>query len=45
VTERYLRGLEVIILADPTQYLWAHPRWGRDFAHELVGEKDAAAGL
>lgn len=30
VTDRYLRGLEQIILADPTQYLWAHPRWGRE---------------
>ena len=36
VTQRYLRGLEEIILADPSQYLWGHPRWGEDFARQLV---------
>ncbi len=28
ITERYIAALERLILADPTQYLWAHPRWG-----------------
>ena len=32
VTHRYLRGLERIILADPTQYHWAHTRWGAEAA-------------
>ena len=27
ITQRYLAGLERMILADPTQYLWAHARW------------------
>lgn len=27
VTLRYLRGLEALIRADPTQYLWAYERW------------------
>ncbi|MCL2329861.1 MAG: lysophospholipid acyltransferase family protein [Phycisphaerae bacterium] len=27
ITHRYLRGLETMILRDPTQYLWAQPRW------------------
>lgn len=41
ITNRYLRGLEGIILADPTQYLWAHPRWGREFARELLHDRPA----
>lgn len=41
VTDRYLRGLEAIILADPTQYLWAYPRWGQEFARELVDGENA----
>ncbi len=28
ITERYTRALEALILRDPTQYLWLHPRWG-----------------
>ncbi|UCD28967.1 MAG: lysophospholipid acyltransferase family protein [Planctomycetota bacterium] len=36
ITERYLRALEKIILDDPTQYLWGHPRWGEDFARRLI---------
>ena len=31
ITRRYLAGLERLILADPSQYLWAHPRWGEDY--------------
>ncbi|HRX86235.1 MAG TPA: lysophospholipid acyltransferase family protein [Phycisphaerae bacterium] len=27
VTQRYIAALERIVLADPAQYLWAHPRW------------------
>jgi len=36
ITERYLRGLEKIILGDPTQYLWGYARWGKDFARRLI---------
>lgn len=36
ITARYLRGLERIVLADPSQYLWAQSRWGDDFAREVV---------
>jgi len=36
VTDRYLRGLEAIILADPSQYLWIHARWGEDTARALA---------
>jgi len=36
ITEYYLRSLEGLILRDPTQYLWAHPRWGRAFARRIV---------
>ncbi|HOW72572.1 MAG TPA: lysophospholipid acyltransferase family protein [Phycisphaerae bacterium] len=32
ITNRYLRGLERIIVRDPTQYLWAHTRWGHEAA-------------
>lgn len=28
ITSRYLRGLERIILRDPSQYLWVRARWG-----------------
>lgn len=35
ITERYLRGLERLILADPAQYLWAQTRWGERFATQL----------
>ncbi len=37
VTRRYLRALERIILEDPTQYLWAAPRWGEALARKLAG--------
>jgi len=36
ILNRYLRGLERLILADPSQYLWAHPRWGTDFLQQLL---------
>jgi lauroyl/myristoyl acyltransferase len=36
VTHRYLRGLEALVLGDPSQYLWGYARWGRDVAQELV---------
>ena len=36
VTQRYLRGLEALVLGDPSQYLWGYARWGRDRALELV---------
>lgn len=41
VTQRYLRGLEALVLGDPSQYLWGYARWGRDVAQELM-EADAA---
>jgi lauroyl/myristoyl acyltransferase len=36
ITDRYLRGLERLILRDPTQYLWGYPRWGMQFTRELA---------
>ena len=39
ITHRYLRGLERLILADPTQYLWGYPRWGRAFSEELLEQE------
>jgi KDO2-lipid IV(A) lauroyltransferase len=35
ITHRYLRGLEKMILADPSQYLWGYPRWGKEVLREL----------
>ena len=35
ITSRYLRGIERMILADPTQYLWAYPRWGKELGERL----------
>ena len=29
ITQRYVRGLERIVLDDPSQYLWGYCRWGR----------------
>ncbi len=43
VTQRYLRGLEALVLGDPSQYLWGYPRWGRDVAQELMAA-DATTG-
>ncbi len=40
ITERYLRGLETIILEDPTQYLWAHARWGEEMLRTLVADDE-----
>lgn len=37
ITERYSAALERLILANPTQYLWAHTRWGTEFADRLTG--------
>ena len=39
ITGRYLRGLERLILADPSQYLWSYPRWGQDFLQNLLDKK------
>lgn len=36
ITNRYLRGLERLILRDPTQYLWGYARWGEKLAQQLV---------
>jgi len=41
VTERYLRGLERLILRDPTQYLWAYARWGEELASRLVAAAES----
>jgi len=38
ITARYLRGLEQLILGDPTQYLWVHARWGEDCIRRLIAE-------
>ena len=38
ITGRYLRGLEQLILRDPTQYLWGYARWGEQFAQQLTAE-------
>lgn len=43
ITDFYLRSLERLILSDPTQYLWAHPRWGREFAYRIAAEYDESA--
>jgi lauroyl/myristoyl acyltransferase len=42
ITQRYVRALENIVLHDPTQYLWAHARWGPDLARRLTGEVQPA---
>lgn len=38
ITTRYLRAIERLILEDPTQYLWAYPRWGKELAEKLETE-------
>jgi lauroyl/myristoyl acyltransferase len=38
ITGRFVSALERIVLADPTQYLWAHARWGADLARRMTGE-------
>lgn len=42
ITQRYVAALEQLILGDPTQYLWAHARWGAEVAGQ-VGARPAAA--
>jgi Kdo2-lipid IVA lauroyltransferase/acyltransferase len=32
ITKRYVAALEQLVLGDPTQYLWAHARWGTELA-------------
>ena len=39
VTHRYLRGLERIVLSDPTQYLWGYARWGEELADRAIREE------
>ncbi|HSW46077.1 MAG TPA: hypothetical protein VLM89_10955, partial [Phycisphaerae bacterium] len=41
ITHRYLRGLEAMVLADPSQYLWAYPRWGEDYLVQLLERSPA----
>ena len=38
ITHRYLRAIETMILRDPTQYLWAQARWGKELANRLQEE-------
>jgi len=46
ITQRYLRGLERLVLLDPTQYSWAHARWGEDLARQLAaGASQVSAEL
>lgn len=42
ITDRYLRALERVILAEPSQYLWGYARWGPEKTGELLagGEPD-----
>lgn len=41
ITQRYLRGLEKLVLRDPTQYLWGYARWGEELAERLAaGESE-----
>ncbi len=35
ITHWYLRGLEKMIVTDPSQYLWGYPRWGEKVLREL----------
>ena len=42
ITERYLRGLETIVLDDPTQYIWGYARWGESLARQLI-DRDRCA--
>lgn len=35
ITQRYTRGIEALVRADPTQYLWGYARWGEQVAQEL----------
>ena len=44
ITERYLRGLETLVLRDPSQYLWGYARWGEETAQRLTDEAATAAG-
>lgn len=38
ITNRYLQAIERMIVEDPTQYLWAYPRWGKELAEKLERE-------
>ncbi|MBI1825158.1 MAG: lysophospholipid acyltransferase family protein [Planctomycetes bacterium] len=42
ITHRYLRALEEIILKDPTQYLWAHARWGEEYSRRVTAPTESA---
>lgn len=42
VTRRYLRGLERLVLADPTQYSWGYARWGEELAARLAADEPPA---
>jgi Kdo2-lipid IVA lauroyltransferase/acyltransferase len=36
ITAYYLKALERIILADPSQYLWSYARWGDNAARRMI---------
>lgn len=38
ITQRYVAALERIVQMDPAQYLWAHARWGPEFAARVTDE-------
>jgi lauroyl/myristoyl acyltransferase len=44
ITGRYLRGLEALILGDPTQYMWGYARWGKEYAFRLMSDRLDAPG-
>ncbi len=45
ITGRYLAGLERLILADPTQYLWAYARWGEEVVRRLAAQAQPTDAL
>lgn len=36
VTKRYMRGIEQLVLRDPTHYLWGYARWGEAHARKVA---------
>lgn len=44
ITNRYLRAMERVILADPTQYLWAYARWGEKYVQRATAALEMLHG-
>lgn len=40
ITQRYMTGLEQLVLANPEQYLWMHAAWGEETAQRLTREAE-----